>query len=144
MASNAISGIGTLFYRWSTTSSEWVEIAEISEISGPSKTRETIEVTTLGSTDGYKEYIPGLREGGTVQLTMNYTRATYEIMSDDFESDVVQNYKVVLPDTDKTAFEFEGLVTELPLGISTGDKITADVTIQVTGAVTYYDDSSGA
>ena len=134
MASNAISGVGTLFRRWSGTA--WVNIAEITQISGPGKTRETIDVTSLDSTGGYREFIAGFRDAGNIQLTMNFSRSTYELMNDDFESDEVQNYEIVLPDGETTSLEFEGLVTELPLEIVGDDKITNTVTIKVTGQPT--------
>ena len=57
-------------------------------------------------------------------------------MNTDFESDDLQNYEIVLPDDEDTSLEFEGLVTELPLTIPMDNKITADVTIQVSGRVT--------
>ena len=142
--SNAISGMGTKFYRWSSGSSLWVAIAEITSISGPGMSRETIEVTALDTTGGYREFIGGLREGGDVTLSMNFSRATYEAMKDDFEDDDNQSYAIVLPDDDRTTLEFEGLVMEVPLGIETGDKISADVTIKVSGQVELYDGSSGA
>ena len=134
MASNAISGVGTLFRRWSGTA--WVNIAEITQISGPGKTRETIDVTSLDSTGGYREFIAGFRDAGNIQLTINFSRSTYELMNDDFESDEVQNYEIVLPDGETTSLEFEGLVTELPLEIVGDDKITNTVTIKVTGQPT--------
>jgi len=134
MASNAISGVGTLFRRWSGAA--WVNIAEITQISGPGKTRETIDVTSLDSTGGYREFIAGFRDAGNIQLTMNFSRSTYELMNDDFESDEVQNYEIVLPDGETTSLEFEGLVTELPLEIVGDDKITNTVTIKVTGQPT--------
>ena len=129
--SDAIAGVGTLFRRWS--GSAWVNIAEVNSIQGPNKTRETIDVTSLDSTGGYREFIASFRDGGTVQLTMNFTRATYELMNDDFEDDDAQSYEIVLPDDENTSLEFTGLVTEVPLAISTDDKVTADVTIKVTG-----------
>lgn len=142
MASNAIASMGARFYRWSADSSGWIAVAEISAIDGPSKTRETIEVTALDSEGGYREHIPSLREGGTVSLTMNYFRDTYDLMNEDFESNERQNYAIVLPDTDFTTLEFEGFVTELPLSISVGDKVTANVTIKVTGQPIIGDGSS--
>jgi hypothetical protein len=66
---------------------------------------------------------------------MNFTRDTYELMKADFESNVAGNYQIDLPDAEGTSLDFEGLVTELPLTIPADDKITADVTIQVTGKV---------
>jgi predicted secreted protein len=138
MASGAISGMGVKFWRWNGVHA-WVSIAEISAIDGPTKTRETIEVTALDSIGGYREYIPSLREGGTISLTMNYTRTTYDLMNADFENNERQNYLISIPDTDHTMMEFEGLVTEIPFSASVGDKITANVTIKITGKVYIFD-----
>lgn len=133
MASTAVAGVGTKFRRW--TSGAWSDIAEINSITGPSMSRDTIDVTSLDSTGGYREFITGFRNAGTVVLAMNFTRDTYELMKTDFESNVAQNYQIVLPDVENTGLDFEGLVTELPLTIPADDKVTADVTIQVTGKV---------
>jgi predicted secreted protein len=136
MASNAFSGVGTRFGRWNTTTHAWDYLAEINSITGPTMTRDFIDVTSLDSTGGYREFITGFRDAGTVSLSMNFTRASYELMMGDFEVATVQSYEIVLPDADVTSLEFEGLVTEVPLTIPTDDKVTADVTIKVTGAVT--------
>jgi predicted secreted protein len=140
MASKAIAGVGTKFKRWN--GSAWVDIAEINSITGPSMSRDTIDVTSLDSTGGYREFITGFRNAGTVVLAMNFTRATYETMLNDFESNTIQNYQIVLPDAENTGLDFEGLVSELPLTIPADDKVTADVTIQVTGKV--YISSGGS
>lgn len=131
--SNAVSGVGTKFRRWD--GANWDNIAEINSISGPTMSRDTIDVTSLDTTGGYREFITGFRNPGTITLAMNFTRATYDIMKADFESDTRQYYEIYLPDADNTSLEFEGLVTELPLNIPADDKITADVTIQVSGQV---------
>lgn len=135
--SDAIAGKGTQFRRWNTTDGTWDVIAEVNSISGPGMTRDTIDVTSLDSTGGYREFIGGFRDGGNVSLSMNFTRAGYELMKDDFEDDTLQNYEIFMSECpDLTSLEFEGLVTELPLSIVPDDKITADVTIKVSGAVT--------
>jgi len=134
--SNAIAGVGTKFRRWGGNANpNWVDIAEITSIDGPTKSRDTIEVTNLDSTGGYREFIGGFRDGGTVTLPMNFTRETYEIMNDDFEDDDLQNYEILLPDTEATSFEFTALVTELGLAVPADDKISADVTLKVSGQV---------
>jgi len=134
MASNAVAGVGTLFRRWS--GSAWVNIAEINSISGPSMSRDTIDVTSLDSVGGYREFIGGFRDSGTLQLSMNFSRSTFGTMKTDFESDTSQNYEIVLPDAENTTLEFVGLVTELPLEITADDKITSSVTLKITGQVT--------
>jgi predicted secreted protein len=133
----ATAGVGTIFQRWQDTvgDQKWVAIAEINSITGPSMSRDTIDVTSLSSTGGYREFIGGFRNPGTVQLSMNFYRQNYDLFKGDFESSTIQNYRIVLPDAESTSVEFEGLVTELPLTIPADDKITMDVTIQVSGAV---------
>ena len=142
--SDAVSGVGTLFRRWNASTGAWGTISEINTVGGPSKTRDTIDVTTLGSTDGYREFIAGFKDGGTVTLSMNFTRTQYDTMDDDFESNTLVNYEVVLPDDATTTLEFEGLVTELPLLINPDDKITMDVTIKISGKVTTNSGSASA
>ena len=133
MPRNATAGVGTKFRRWNGIN--WVDIAEITGIQGPNKSRETYDVTSLDSTGGYREFRAGFRDGGSVSLPMNFTRDTYDLMNTDFESDDLQNYEIFLPDDENTSFEFEGLVTELGLGIPVDDKISADVTIKISGKV---------
>lgn len=132
--SNAITGIGTILRRWNGASFD--ALAEINSISGPGFTRETIEVTSLDSTGGYKEFIAGLKDSGEVSFSMNFTRSSLDLIKADFESDTLGNYEIVLPDTEETSLEFEGLVTELPFTIPTTDKITMDVKIKISGEVT--------
>ncbi len=127
--SKAITGQGTIFKR------NGAAIGEINSIDGPTKSRETIEVTRLEDVDGYRQYIAGLREPGTVTLNMNFTRENYDLLNADFESDTIQTYAIELPDEDETVFSFSGFVTELPISIPIGDKITCDVTIQISGKV---------
>lgn len=141
----AISGVGVSFQRWAAvgSSGDWEEIAEIRSITGPSMTRNTIDTTTLNTEGGYRTFITGFRNPGTIALSMNYTRAGYEALKDDFESDDLQNYRIVLPDDDETVLEFEGIVTEIPLTIPE-DLIAVDTVIQISGQVDLYSNSSGA
>ena len=132
--SNAVAGVGTIFRRWS--GSGWVNIAEVNSISGPTMTRDTIDVTSLDSTGGYREFIGGFRDGGTISLAMNFTRSTYDSMKADFEDANSHNYEIVLSDDENTTLEFVGIVTEVPLEITPDDKITSSVTIKISGQVT--------
>ena len=126
--SRAMTGQGTKFYRGTS------QISEINSITGPGKSRETIDVTRLEDEDGYRQFIGGLRNPGTVTLSMNFTPDGYADLNEDFESEERQDYSIELPDG--TTFSFAGLVTELPISIPIGDKITADVTIQISGIIT--------
>jgi predicted secreted protein len=131
---NAVSSVGALLKKY--TGAAWVSVGEVINISGPSMSRETIDVTSLASTGGYREFIAGFRDPGTLTFTMNFTRSDYETMKTDFESDTEVDYEMILPDDDVTTLEFSGLVTELPLNLDPGSQITCNITIKVTGQIT--------
>ena len=130
----ATAGVGASFRRWS--GSAWVAIAEVRSITGPTMTRGTIDTTSLDTTGGYRTFITGFRDPGTVSFNMLFNRAGYDLMKTDFEAEAEVNYEIVLPDADKTSIEFAGLVNELPLTIPTDDAITSDITIKISGPVT--------
>jgi predicted secreted protein len=140
MASTAVSGVGTKFQRWN--GSAYVALAEVNSITGPSMTRAFIDVTSLDSTGGYREFITGFRDAGTISLKMNFTTASYAFIKEDFQKVAANAYKIVLSDTGASSLEFEGLVTELPLSIPTDDKISADCTIKITGEVIFVSGGS--
>jgi predicted secreted protein len=131
---NAVSSVGALLKKYTGTA--WVSVGEVINISGPTMSRETIDVTSLASTGGYREFIVGLRDPGTLTFTMNFTRSDYDAMKADFESDTEVDYEMILPDDDVTTLEFSGLITELPLNLDPGSQITCNITIKVTGQVT--------
>lgn len=136
--SNAFSGVGTQFKRASEESSGsgFVAVAEVNSISGPTMTREFIDVTSLDSTGGFREFITGFRDGGEVTLNMNFTYTTYNTLLGDFNDDDDRMYQIVLPDSGNTTFQFWGRVTQMPVDIPADDKVTADITVKITGQVT--------
>lgn len=134
--SDAVSGVGTVFKRSDMASAPaFSAIAEINSIDGPNKSRDTIDVTSLDSSGGYREFIASFRDGGEVSLEMNFTRDGYLDMNADFELDTLVDYQIVLPDIGNTTLDFSGLVTNVGLGIPLDDKITAPITIKVSGQV---------
>ena len=139
--SNAFSGVGSKFRRFDVQQAKWNAIAEIKSISGPTMTREMIDVTNLDSTGGYREFIPSFRDGGTVTLSMNFSYAGYTALKADFQSDTLVNYEILL--SDGTSVNFSGYVQDLPINVTFDDAVTSDVTIKVSGEVT-IDQNSGS
>lgn len=135
MASEAFAGVGTVFQRWS--GQDWETIAEVRAITGPSASRDTIEVTSLDTEEGSKEYITGFKQGGEVNLAMNFTRETYELMKNDFEASSEKDYAIVFSDADSSYIEFLGLVSKLPVAVEADDKVKANITIVITGQIEF-------
>ena len=130
-----IVGVGTSFERYDTGGLTFVPIAEVSSISGPGMSRDMLDSTSLDSTGGYREFTPGLRNPGTIKLSLFFTNAGYQQMKSDFEDSSPQQYQIVLADTSATTLGFYGYVTDCPLTIPEGI-VTFDVTIQISGQVT--------
>jgi len=141
MTTAASTGVGAIFRR--LVSSVYEVIGEIKSITGPSHTRETHDVTTLDSTGGYREFITGFRDGGTVVLNMLFTRSVYETMKTDFENDTIQEYEIILPDDENTSLNFSGYVTEMPLTIEE-TPMSLSVTIKISGSTNLNSGSGSA
>lgn len=135
MSTNAFAGVGTVFQRWS--GQEWETIAEIRAVTGPSASRDTIDVTSLDTEEGSKEFITGFRQGGEVTLAMNFTRDTYDLMKADFEGSREKDYAIVFDDIDQSYIEFYGLVSKLPLAVEADDSVKANITITITGLLEF-------
>lgn len=131
---------GTQFRRDTTGSGVFATIANVSDISGPSRTREAIETTAHDSPDQYREYEKGLKDGGTVEITINYdpTETTHEALDDDFEEKDKRDYQVViLPNTaDEYTWEFNALITDIGDEFPVDDRMERTVTVQISGKPT--------
>ena len=136
MASNAFLGVGTTFSRSETEAGTYTPLAEVLNIDGPTMSRDTPEVTNLDSADGYKEFIAGFRDAGTISLPMNFTHDTYEIMLDDFEDDTLKYYRIDMPNTEATRLQFAGLITACPVSIQSASQVTSNVSIKISGKPT--------
>lgn len=135
-----LDAFGTQFKRDSTGGGSFVAIANVSDISGPSRSREGIEVTAHDSPDDYREFVKGLKDGGEVEITLNYdpSSATHQALDADFEEDPLRDYQVViLPGTtNEYTWEFSGLITDLGDEFPHDDKMERTATFKISGKPT--------
>ena len=128
---------GTQFKRETNTPTVYEVVANITDISGPSREREAIEVTAHDSPDQYREFVKGLKDGGEVEITLNYDPgvATIEHLDDDFEEDDLRAYQVVIfPATaDEYTWDFDGLITANGDEFPHDDKMERTVTVKISG-----------
>jgi len=133
MTTEAISGVGALLRYY--TGSAWASIGEVTNISGPTMSRDTHDVTSLASTGGYREFITGLRDPGNISFTMWFNRSDYDAMKTLFESETSNDFELILPDDENTTLEFTGYVTEIPLEVPEGP-VSSNVVIKISGQIT--------
>lgn len=135
-----IDALGTQFLRESAIPDTFEAIANVTDISGPSRSRESIDVTAHDSPNKYREYIKGLKDGGDVELTINYdpNSTTHTSLDADFEEDSLHTYQVLLlPGTaTEHTWEFSGMITDLGDAFPTDDKMERTVTVKISGKPT--------
>jgi predicted secreted protein len=118
----------------------FTSIAEVMDITPPPLARDDIEVTSQDSVSGYREFIPGWRDGGEVKFNCNWlpTNATQDEATgllETFNDDDLHNWKIVLPDTVKT-ISFAGFVTAFEPDLPLEEQGQLSITIKVSGKPT--------
>lgn len=137
-----ISAFGTLLKIGDgATPENFTTIAEVTNISGPSLSLEPIEITSHSSPGGWKEFIGGLLDAGEVTFDINYepTEATHNATTGliaDMVDRTLRNFQLVFPDTGNTTWSFMALVTGFEPSEPVEDKLTASVTLKLTGQPT--------
>ena len=118
------------------TPKSWTNIGEVVDINKEDPGANEIEVTHLLSTS--KEYLMGLQDSGTVTFTVNFLfddvgqQALHTAKGDR----AVREFKVTYPSTD--TMTFDGFVqTFNGPGVAVDDKLVGDVSIKISGDVTF-------
>lgn len=135
------SGFGTKFQRGDGASPEvFATIGEATNISGPALERDTIDVTSHDSTNGFREWVGGLKDGGEVSFEVNYDPSIHNVLYDDLNDTQPRNYKVILPDGvdgDGAEWAFQAFLTGVGQEYPMDDKLTNEFTFKVSGEPTY-------
>lgn len=114
---------------------EFEKVAGITDISFPDIDVEDIETTSHDSEGGWKEFIPGLKDGGEVSIEGNYNGDTAVL--DFINAGGVNEFRIKTASGKAVLFDgfFNGFSVDLPLD----DKETQTASIKVSGAVTIED-----
>jgi predicted secreted protein len=114
-------------------------------ITGPGKSRDTVDVTTHSSPNGQREFIGGLRDGMEISCDVNWVfdDPGQNALETAYASDDPVNYQVVYTFTDLNETDnFAGLVTALNSSSPTDAQYKEALTIKITGPVTRTNDES--
>jgi predicted secreted protein len=112
-------------------------ISEVTSITAPNFTADTLDVTTHSSPDAYREYIQGLRDGGEIAVEGNYTTASAAAILLQFNTSSTVTMTVDLP-TKPSATRFTATVicTEFSSDAPFDGIITFSSNFKVTGKPT--------
>lgn len=135
MPSDATIGHGLQFQRGDGAESEvFTTVAEVTNLSGPGMSRDTVDVTHMGTPDAFREFIAGLADPGEITLDVNFLPAdsSHGDMLNDFNNRVVRNYRLIWPHTGNPQWQITGVMTGFETTAPIDDKISATFTIKVT------------
>ena len=77
-------------------------ISEVTSISSPNLSADTIDVTTHGSTGRYREFIQGLRDGGEITIEGMYNTSSSATIVAQLNTSATVTATVDLPTTPST------------------------------------------
>lgn len=142
MPSSAIHAHGTLLKKGDGGSPEsFATIAEVTDLNPPALALETNDVTSHDSAQHWREFIGSLLDGGDVSFTINYipTATTHNATAGliaDLKNRTRRNWQIVFPDGSSTTWSFAALVTAFEPAAPIDDRLTANITLKVTGVPT--------
>ena len=120
------------------------DVAEIEGLSGPSLSADEIDVTTHDTTDGYREFIQGLKDAGELSVEANFipTEDTHKESADAsllaaYNSGEKTDFKLVFPDANSTEWAFSAIVTGFEVDIPVDEKMTFSCTLKLSGKPTF-------
>lgn len=139
--SNAMLGYGTILQMEKPDSpTVWLDLDEIFNVTPPSSETDQVDVTHMRSPGRRREFIDGLTDGGECSFEMNYIPGSD---ADDLLNAILdtaagtsrrRNWRIVYPNS--VTHTFYGNLQTYEPDVPTDDKMTATVTIKVSGAVT--------
>lgn len=109
-------------------------IAGLTSINGPETTAETLDVTTLSSAGGYREFIGGFKDGGEVSLSGYFepgdTDGQVALLAA-LEDGSAIPFSVIFPQG--ASWTFDGVVTAFSTSAELEDIVGFEATIKVSG-----------
>jgi len=122
---------GTLFKKGSTTQ------AEITAINDAGPEADMLDVTSLDSASGTREFIAGLINSGEFSVELNFVvaNATHATMQSDLKAGTSGTYSIVWTGAAET-WTFTALVKSFKVGGAVGDKLTGNAAFQISGVIT--------
>jgi predicted secreted protein len=117
-------------------------VAKLTKITAPEMSKAEIDVTTLDSTGGYKEFIPDFRDGGSVMIEgFAISDVGQAALKANFDADTLTNFTIETPNG--LTITFSGYVSKYKKGdaaVSQGITFTGE--LRVSGVVSFAEVAS--
>ncbi|TGE31329.1 phage tail tube protein [Desulfosporosinus sp. Sb-LF] len=113
-----------------------VLIGSLTKIKPPEKSADSHDVTTLDVTDGYKRFIPGMKDGGEVTVSgfFDPDDAGQLAMETAVDAGTTDSYVITFPATFGATFTFSAFITKFTVGeVNLDDPLSFELTLKVSG-----------
>lgn len=138
-ATQATTGFGTkLRMSNSPVTDPTLDIPEIRSIGGPTRSMNFADATHMESPNGYDEFLPTFKSGGSVPIEMNYLPADAGQLELQvaYEAREKRKFWVIYPSGTRRC-AFEAYVENLNDTQPHNDVMRRSVQLKITGAVTF-------
>ena len=110
-------------------------VADLSSIGSPSMSTEELDVTTLDSTGGVREFIAGFTDPGEVSISGFFVPgdAGQAAMYAALKSKDLQDFEIIYPASLGASWTFQGYVSAFNVTAETEEAIGFEATIRVSG-----------
>lgn len=141
MATSARIGYGTLFASGNGASPEvFTTLGEVTAITPPGWSRDTVDATHEQSPGAHREFIAGLADAGEVSMDINFVPGNAAAAALEAEkaltgSSTLINRRITFPDG--SYMSFAAILTAVEPDAPIDDKMSASVTLKVSGAPTF-------
>jgi len=133
MTTAAVSGFGTTL-KWNGNT-----IAELISISGPNQSMDPIDVTNHDSSNAFREFLAGIRDGGEISIEGNWiphSDSDQVVMNTDFQAGTSREVIITLPTSMATTWTATCLITAIEPSYPFDDKIGFSATLKISGKPT--------
>lgn len=133
----AILAQGTLFKIESATSTgTFTTIPEVSKLGCPNQKFDILDVTSHDSSDGVREFIPGLIDGENATAEVNFvpTNGLHQQVRDDALGRTLRNFEIIFPGSGAgSELDFAAYIVGISPQADAGAVLKETITCKVTG-----------
>jgi len=137
-ASQAISAFGTqLQIGDGATPEAFTTVSEVTKLSGPKRSVNTVEFLTHASPGAAIEKLGVSINNGTVDLELNYvpSSAVQARLITDMNAFTKRNFKLIFPDAAATTWSFAAIVTSFETTEDPDGVLVASLSLDISGQV---------
>ncbi len=132
-ATNAATDIGFATTFGKVVGNVYTALAEVTELTPPELSRDSVDFTHMGSPDRHREFKPGLSDAGEVSLTYNLVPGLADdaAIATHLATNDVEQWRIVFPNG--AQLNMSAFATRHARATPMDDKMTGSATFKVSG-----------